>query len=267
MADINAYWLKANDMATKYEICQRKRVRLEFSRNQHYTKNEQVYRLATLAKIICVMMIVPFLLAGVYEGIIVAPIFEAAYLQGLTDNKSWQQLASYLPMTALLGLSLATGLCLHNISAKADPLIPNKRQITWGWVIGAGLGLSLYIGCLYFLTSMANESLEGSGMESALSLIPVWGGLEIFVGMFAACGFEILWVHVVGWVLERRCRNNDTAMTRCVQSCQENYHYYQQMLRHWNQTQQTEMEEHMTPAVKAILFKSSASKIEEAQLQ
>lgn len=266
MATINAYWLKANDAATTYEIRQRKKVRLGISCNQHYAKNELVYRMATLVKIICVLMIIPFLLAGAYEGIIVAPIFEATFLQGITGNPFWKQLASYLPMAALLGLSLATGLCLHNIRVKADPQIPNKRHVTWGWAIGAGLGLVLYIGCLYYLTSMANNSLEDESMMDALSLIPVWGGIEIFVGMFAARGFEIVWVHLAGWVQKMVYHNNESAMTRCVQQCQENYNYYQQVLQHWNRTEQTKLEENMTPAIKAILFKSAAQ-LEEAQLQ
>lgn len=265
MASVNAFWKKANDAATEHEIRQRKRARLELSRNQHYTKNEQAYRMATLTKLVCMFMIFPFLMAGLYEGILVAPIFEGAYLQGLTENEFWRQTASYLPMAALLGLSLATGLCFHNISMKADQVVPDKRQITWGWVTGACLGLTLYIGCLYFLTRMANAALEGEGMEAALSLIPVWGGIEIFVGVFAARGFEVLWVHLSGWWLERAYRTNESAISRCAQQCIENYHYYQQVLRQWNLMQQSEMEENITPAIKSIVFKNT-SKMEETQL-
>ncbi len=133
----------------------------------------------------------------------------------------------FLPSIFMYGLSLVTAYCFHRIEVRADSIEVKRWHISYTAIIGT-ITLSVFYAFLLSRFIAAGVELQGNNDQIFLNLILWIGIVELLLGIFAALGWEVLYVYLKKWYLQAAVRRTAQAKSRSLLRAQRFHNYYRQ---------------------------------------
>lgn len=251
-ADVIQHFNDASRFATLYQQASRQYPILH-QKIQYF--KEQVARmlhLPSIDKTVLTAAVPLHMATAVFEAMQLTPLLQGIVFGNAAHTAADQEMLAMLTICTLLGSSLLAGYCFYNVSNEKDAVVPGRRHLSLGWLLG-GLILSLlYVGSILWVV------MKTTGVKTEFDVFYFLGliaAIEVGLSAAAVVGYTIIFQYIQFSFMQGKLEKMEESMYRNAEKCALSFRYYRHSLILYNHQQNQNLPIVDTPAIaEAISF-------------
>lgn len=259
LAKINGYQFAAHRAALSFFRWKRRYAAARHRQNRVAIKYRHLFKLPARESLALILLIGAHLAAAVTEGLLLAPVFEAMFVD-LVHGFALK-MASYLPVAVFWGMTFNIGRLFHKLRPLPHPIEPGNWSFDRPALVG---GLTWAVFYLLFLQQIVQAAqVFAPNSRELADLILYTGVVEMGLGYCAVAGLEIGAARFVRWFSGLQAAFCFQKMEDSAQTCARQRLFYLQMIAEFARSENIEFVPEDNAQVDAAILFATGGKAEE----